>query len=84
MILGIAFLFSLVALPYVCTVVIAVLLAFLVPATGFAAGVIYDAVYYAPGAGLPIATISGAILTVVAIIIRRFMRSYLIIPPFFS
>jgi len=46
-----------------------------VPLVGVSLGVIYDALYYAPGAGWPIATIAGIIGSIAAFFIARLIRS---------
>ena len=46
-----------------------------VPLVGVSLGVIYDALYYAHGAGWPIATIAGVVGSIAAFFIARFVRS---------
>ncbi len=65
---------SLVAFPYPLTVVLSFAASLFVPWLALLLGLLADALYYAPGATLPYATVLGLILTLLAVFVRRFVR----------
>lgn len=61
---------SIIFLPWPVTVLIATISAFLEPFVPLAAGIFADTLYYTPQSGLPLFTIFGALLTILAFFVR--------------
>lgn len=61
--------------PWMYTAAVIFLAALYMPYLALAFGVLYDALYYIPGAGWPLATITGGVGSLIAVLANRFLRS---------
>lgn len=67
---------SVVLFPWPLTVILAVVSAFVEPLLPLAVGIFVDTLYYTPQAHtLPIFTLSGALVTIVAFVVRSRLRA---------
>lgn len=65
--------------PYPATIVLSFVASLFLPATGFVLGALVDVLYFAPGASwLPLATVTGATISVVAFLVRRLVKARII------
>ncbi len=79
------FLFVLLALasvflfPYPATLILSFAAGLFVPAIPLVSGILVDLYYHAPGASLvPLATIYGALLSIAAVVVQRFIKARII------
>lgn len=65
---------SLFLFPWPFALILAVAASLMLPLSGIAFGILYDALYM-PAGTWPMATIAGCGLTVIALIVRRFVKA---------
>lgn len=74
-ILTIATFVSIILFPWPLTALLAFSASFFEPLVPLSAGVFADTLYYSPQTGLPLFTLYGLIVSVVAVLVRRQMRT---------
>lgn len=65
--------------PVLLGIVLAAIAALILPPAGLIIGVLYDALYYVPERGLPLASILGLAATIVAYAVRRFIATRMMV-----
>ncbi len=65
--------------PYPATLILALVASLLLPPVGIMIGLLVDALYYTSGASwLPVGILTGAVLTLLGILVRRFVKTRII------
>lgn len=64
--------------PWPLSALLATLSALSIPLLPLATGIFFDTLYYAPGSGLPVFTVWGALLTAVAFFVRSRLNAGII------
>lgn len=64
--------------PYPYTLLLSFIASLYVPPAALLSGIVTDLFYYVPAAGLPLGLIFGALLSVIALFVRRFIKARII------